>query len=136
MAGAPRAYKEPAAPRVRKDPDEERRERGAALIADLLCIHDEFGYINQTVYSLHGRFGRDAIVKHFGSWEAVCQIANVHSSGRPKPKEVTATTCVNCDVVFERPADDKTHRLCKTCRKNRASAEPIREEWAMVAGRG
>ena len=117
-----------------REPKKHMERLSAELVADLISLHREYGYINQDLYSIHGRFARQALVKRFGSFDAVCQLANLKCTGRMVRKEVECTWCVNCDVTYERPAGDKSHRLCKTCRRNRNAYNPIADDsWAYIA---
>ena len=115
------------APKQYRNPDE-------ALIADLVSIHAEYGYINQTLYALQGRYAKQALVKRFGSWEAVLQLANLQDGkAAGAKKEVKTTWCIECDGLFERPATDPSCRRCKQCRNNIYQRDLIQEgNWIYV----
>ena len=103
------------------------------IVADMLAIYHELGYLTHSAYRVYGFYAEGIAERRFGTWGRACQIANIPMTRRSKRLvPMTTTRCITCDEWFDRPKDDPSHRLCKTCRKALQYAKPLNEEFAYV----
>jgi len=104
------------------------------VIADMLAIYHELGYLTHSSYRTYGLYSEGIAERRFGTWKRACEIANIPMTRRSKRLIPMVTTrCVNCDEWFDRPKDDKSHRRCKTCRKAAQWVQPVQEGWETIA---
>lgn len=101
------------------------------LIADMLAIYHELGYLTHSAYRVYGFYAEGIAERRFGTWSRACQIANIPMTRRSKRLVPMVTTrCITCDEWFDRPKDDPSHRRCKTCRRNQQWVQPVNEEFS------
>lgn len=101
------------------------------LIADLIAVYHEMGYLTYSLYRTYGLYSDGKIVRRFGSWAQALQIANIPMRRESKKiVPMTTTVCLSCDEWFDRPTDDPSCRRCKSCRLKLQAAKSIDEEFA------
>ncbi len=104
------------------------------IIADMVALYHELGYLTYSAFRTYTIYGEQLPLRRFGSWDNACQIANIPKTRKSKRLiPMTTTTCLSCDEWFDRPADDKSCRKCKTCRTNAQWAKPVQEGWETIA---
>lgn len=104
------------------------------IIADMLAIYHELGYLTQSAYRTYGLYSEGIAERRFGTWARACQIANIPLTRRSKRLvPMTTTRCIHCDEWFDRPKDDPSCRRCKTCRRNQQYVKPVQEGWETIA---
>lgn len=104
------------------------------VIADMLAIYHELGYLTYSSYRTYGLYSEGIAERRFGTWRRACEIANIPMTRRSKRLIPMVTTrCLNCDEWFDRPTDDKSCRRCKTCRKAAQWMQPVQEGWETIA---
>ncbi len=105
------------------------------IIADMLAVYQELGYLTYCGYTTYGLYNSHMARRRFGTWEHACHVANIPTTRKSsKVVAMTTTRCLSCDEWFDRPKDDKSCRRCKVCKRNLVwKQEAIGEGWEMVA---
>ena len=104
------------------------------LIADMLAVYQEHGYLTHSLYDVWGGYKADTAKNRFGGWAKACLTANIPMTGKLKRRiEMATTRCLTCDEWFDRPKDDKSCRRCKVCKQKVQWSDGVMDGWEQVA---